>query len=194
MPTPAIKPSYEFVLYVNEKKSSYNKRPFYSNGGGRYILPSKNDKSLFAPDGVLQIANEPALPSYLIEIEDRINSSKRILDYKNNWDDNGGIPVNPTIFERATNFLRDYAESVFDVCNKALRTPDINAVGDGSVDLEWNFENAYFLINFKNTEEDIAFYYGEFKEDNKVIFDANGQINTNYVQGQFTTYLSNLSN
>jgi hypothetical protein len=195
MPTPAIKPLYENVLYVNEKKSLYIKTPFQSAGDRKYIAPLKNDKSLHSVEGVLQNTYQSILsPSHLIEIEERINSSRQILDYKYNWDDNGAIPVNPLIFDRATNFLRDYADSIFNICNKVLRTPDINPVNDGSVDLEWNFENSYFLINFKNTPEEIAFYYGEFKEDNAVIFDANGQINTNSVQGKFATYLSYLSN
>lgn len=194
MPTPALKPLYEHVLYVNEKKSPYTKTPFNIRGD-KYLSPIKEARSPHAVEDVLGKAQDLIiLPVHLKEIEETINSSKKILDYKYNWDDNGGVPVNPIIFERATTFLRDYAESIFNVLSKTLRTPDINPVNDGSIDLEWNFENSYFLINFKNTPDEIAFYYGEFKENDKIIFDANGQINTRYVQDQFATHLSHLSN
>jgi hypothetical protein len=160
---------------------------------GSDITRSIRENSIFKENEITIEECSTDVPKYLIDIKNTIESSKEILDLKYNWDDNGAIPINPVIFERVKHFLESYAERIYEVCGKILKMPDIVPVKDGSIDLEWNLENSNFLINFKNTTEEIAFYYGEYKDDDEVVFDTNGQISTGAIKDKFASYLSDLS-
>ena len=155
------------------------------------ITENKEQEAIYSEKKIQQNIN--TCPPNLIKIRERIETERKILTYKENWDDNGALPIPGFIFNRATTFLENYSNRIFDVCGKVLIEPDIMPVPDGSIDLEWNLENSSFLINFKNTKEDIAFYYGEFKDNDNIAFDTNGQINTGTVNDKFASYLSYLS-
>jgi len=191
MPTPAVKPAYENVFQINVKKQDYTKRPFQSKED-KYITPATNERGFERTDPVEETVL-PSVPPHLRDIIKTIESSRDILSYKDDWDGNGALPINPVIFERVSSFLIGYADRIYDVCKKHLLLPEIVPVNDGSIDIEWNLHNSNFLINFKNTPEEIAFYYGEFKDGNEVTFDTNGQINTSTVKDKFASYLSDLS-
>jgi hypothetical protein len=161
-------------------------------GDNQPIVESRKEKG-FLPKEKIIIEEVQSHHFCLNKIKKRVEESRRMLLLEDNWDDDGAIAINPEIFNRATRFLEDYALRIFDVSDKILIAPDIMPVSDGSVDLEWSLENSSFLINFKNTVEDIAFYYGEFKDNDNITFDTNGQINTTAVNDKFASYLSYLS-
>ena len=181
--SPAIKPQYDYIS------------PFKKAREISYVIENNKEKysyqELISSTPVDEFIEE--IPFHLFEIRERIQNSKHILNYQFNWDDDGALPVNPLIFDRVTRFLETYADRIYHLYNVMLITPEIVPVNDGSIDLEWTLENSSFLINFKNTNEEIAFYYGEFKDDDNVIFDTNGQINTSTVKDKFASYLSDLS-
>ncbi|XHR95225.1 hypothetical protein ACFJIV_00475 [Mucilaginibacter sp. UC70_90] len=126
-------------------------------------------------------------------IKERIEESKKILLLDANWDDCGALAVNEVAYRNAINFLEKYSERILDVFFKDLIPPAIVAVKDGSVDLEWNLENSYLLINFKNDDPDNALYYLAFKKENDIIYDANGQIKIEHVNDKFASNLVDLS-
>lgn len=165
--------------------------PSYSDSNKR--LQYSISKVEFEKESRITREDTTPIPIYMIGIKKKIEHSRRILLYKDNWDDNGALQINPLIFERAVSFLERYAERIYDVCKKILIPPDIVPVNDGSVDLEWNLGGSMFLINFKNIEEPLAFYYGEFKDNENIIFDTNGQIVSTAVNDKFASYLSYLS-
>jgi hypothetical protein len=183
MPTPVIKASYENVA----------SKPSYFNNNDRIKYRVCKSEPLVPREKITEGHGTAFIPDYLAELKERIERSKKILSYKYNWDDNGALTINPQVFQRAVTFLESYSERIYDVCKKVLIPPDIAPVNDGSVDLEWNFDTSSFLINFKNSKEPIAFYYGEFKDNDNVIFDTNGQINPTAVNDKFASYLSYLS-
>jgi hypothetical protein len=187
MPTaqalPPAKSQYDFVS------------PFKTAFGTSYSHVESKEKISYKSRSFQYEANNfiEEIPIHLTEVKQKIKDSRYILNYEYNWDDNGALPINPIIFDRAARFLESYTERIYDVCDKILISPEIVPVGDGSIDLEWTLENSSFLINFKNTKEEIAFYYGEFKDKDNVIFDTNGQVNTSTVKDKFASYLSDLS-
>jgi len=176
-----VKPQYEHISILKKvQDTSYVK-----------VKDSFSYKPSVIEINVKNVIEE--IPFHLFDIKKKISEARKILDYGYNWDDNGALPINPLIFNRASRFLETYADRIYDVCNKVLITPEIAPVSDGSIDLEWTLVNSSFLINFKNTYEEIAFYYGEFKDNDNVMFDTNGQINTSAVKDKFASYLADLS-
>jgi len=134
-----------------------------------------------------------ALLEELSHIEKAVENAKYILRLSDNWDDDGALKIPELIFNRAVDFLYLYSKRAFDVFNFVIRAPIIQPVKDGSIDLEWDTEKAFLLINFKNSQTPTAFYYGEFTTENNQKFDFNGEIPTDTVQDTFVSWLKNLS-
>jgi hypothetical protein len=160
---------------------------YFKHEGARVHLDDKYDIIFDSPVN-LAAANRP-----LDKIYAEIKYSKSLLDLKSNWDDNDAIPINPIILNRATSFLENYAKRILDLYRKTLITPSIMPVSDGSIDLEWTTKSSSFLINFKNSNEEVAFYYGEYRDNETILFDTNGQVSTQTINDKFASYLADLS-
>lgn len=88
-------------------------------------------------------------------IQDQYHSLRSLGE---NWDGSGALAPAPANVDNACHFLLDafqtlQKEKVF------LTTPEMNACPDGSVDVVWRTQNAFMLINFRNPDEQIAYYY-----------------------------------
>lgn len=105
----------------------------------------------------------------LTSIYKAIQSSKSILDLKDDWDEDGALPCKPLIYTRAIEFLVRYANEVLVSHNFSIDYPEINLVKDGSIDLEWRDENYILLINILNTEKLDIHYYGEDLKSKTII-------------------------
>ena len=113
----------------------------------------------------------------LEKIDEAIRDSEFIKTLDFGWDDEGAIPVPQEIYERAIRFLRLYATHIQYTYGVALSKPSISPLSDGSIDIYWKTPNASLLICIKNQKEEVAYYYGQITEGDK-LGDANGEIPT----------------
>lgn len=188
MPLEAIKQEHIDYKPIERYEKNGRLKDMYS-----YHKPVTDNKATKPVVSIKDIKKPSFITENLLEINKHIKVSEKILMLKYNWDDDGAKPVNQLVYYRAIKFLESYSNFIYSELGKILIAPDIAPVNDGSIDLEWTLKNSSFLINFKNSKEEVAFYYGEFKENENIVFDTNGQINTETIQNKFAFYLSYLS-
>ena len=120
----------------------------------RYGLVQRNPKVLFR-------ANTSPIDS-LIKKAQVINN----LPY--NWDEEGGLAIDPETLNNATDFLKKHVEFILNQYGVEIQLPEINPCKDGSIDLEWHTQLAKLLINIRKDNDGsyTAYYYGD-KHKNK---------------------------
>jgi len=185
-PTQAINNIYENIRYFDAYKSG-DYMPL------RYNISSNGDYDLKDIEKIENLSYQAI--EHTSSIDSAIEESKYILGLKYNWDDEGALAISQKAYEKAISFLKMYAESIADVCECEceLIAPSINPVKNGSVDLEWNLETSYMLINFTDSKDDFVYYYLAFKEGDTITFDANGQVNATKISDKFSSHLVSLS-
>lgn len=139
----------------------------------------------------IEITVKNHLVAELDDINLAIKESSYLYSLEEGWDGAKAKKIPTFLLERAFNFLRNYAEYLFDLYNFKLIAPNISPLSDGSIDLEWRTPSCILLINFKNTQDDIAYYYGELIEE-KEKFNVNGEISTRSPLSTFALWLKNL--
>lgn len=100
---------------------------------------------------------------YIVKsLEEQIKKSEYILKLEEDWEDEGGLVINPVAYKRAIDFLLLLQKEIGN-----FEVPDISPVRDGSVDLSFgsgrplkNFPR--LLINFSENRMD---YYGDVTDD-----------------------------
>lgn len=108
------------------------------------------------------------LPPILKHIAQQIEEAKEILNYTDNWDDEGAIATDFKTFEQAASFVVDYAKYVYAQFKTVLCAPNIDILRDGSVSVHWETEKStQLLIIFKKDNDELAFYYAE-QSDRKI--------------------------
>ena len=108
------------------------------------------------------------LPPILKHIAQQIEEAKEILNYTDNWDDEGAEATDSSTYEQATRFIVDYAEYVYTRFNTILCAPYIDILRDGSVSVHWETgKNTQLLIIFKKVNDELSFYYAE-QSDRKI--------------------------
>ncbi len=109
------------------------------------------------------------LNSKLRHLYDVILDSRKILDLKEDWDQDGAIAVNKEIYFRAIETLIAYSNNVLNVHNIAINAPHISVAADGSIDLDWKTPTSELLLTILNTEDFSLHYYGDDGNNNTVI-------------------------
>lgn len=124
----------------------------------------ENDLTVHVNDKIFQ------LPSRLKHIAQQIEEAKELLNYADDWDDEGAVAMDGPAFEKAACFVIDYATYIFKHFATVLSVPYIDILRDGSASVHWeNKENNQFLIVFKKEADDLAYYYAE-QSDRKIPF------------------------
>lgn len=115
---------------------------------------------------ILEIGDENiSLPFQLNEIAEEIESSEFILDLKDDWDNQGGLPVKREVYFASIKFLIQYSRFLFEK-GVVIDAPEIDPCTDGSVDLSWRTANARLLINFRKTDKGLlAYFYGDLYQN-----------------------------
>ncbi len=194
-----------YAVTINSSKfSSYEDDSFDEVIRERLFMPCKKidkmDEVLISGSVLLskRASTKPIMlevsrntfPLALANIEEAIEDAKSILTIEDECEGNVSVP--PYILEKAAYFLRSYASHLYNIYGCILSAPNISALKNGSIDLEWNVDDASLLINVKNSREEIAFYYGEFIHNGKK-FDVNGQVPTDSTISTFADWLKSLS-
>lgn len=94
-----------------------------------------------------------------------ISDSKYILDFEEDWDDEGANATNLDTYNRAINFVRDYSIQIFMSAEPRIKisAPSIEILRDGSVAVNWETKKASFLIVFDISNDKISYCYGKNK-------------------------------
>jgi len=100
-------------------------------------------------------------PSELISIADQLTEATEILNYQDDWDENGADATDQKTFLSAARFLEVYSNFIFKNYAKVLAIPYVDITRDGSISIDWETENGKFLIIFNKQPTNRDFYYGE---------------------------------
>ena len=100
-------------------------------------------------------------PTEIKFLREAINKSRRILELKDNWDDEGSIGYSESTWRRAESFLMKNAMSLWRSHQKCFGPPKISGGPEGSIDLHWKTDNRELLINVPASSEDPIGYYGD---------------------------------
>jgi hypothetical protein len=97
-------------------------------------------------------------------IKELIQSSKWILDLKDDWDNEGSEGYSVETWERAIELLLRMSDLLEEESfRNPIPMPKINPANKGSIDLFWDLDDCSMLINIPS-KEGFATYYGEHKE------------------------------
>lgn len=152
------------------------KYPFqfsYSRQENRVIpaLSSYSFRSMKSLNCTVEVnGNKYDIPVRLKHIAQQIEDAKVILEYKDDWDDEGAMATDINTFEKAVNFVVQYSVFVFNNYTTILKEPYIDILRDGSISVHWDAaKNTQLLIVFKKDKDELAYFYAE-QGDRKIPF------------------------
>ncbi len=122
-------------------------------------------------------------------LQEAIAEALEVNFFVDDWDNEGSPAVNRAIWNRATNFLLDYAASIENLFQVVITAPEIGPCPDGSIDLSWRSPSARMLINIRNSEEGKAYFYGDLYNDKNSI---KGNVGTEKVETYLVAWMCNL--
>ncbi len=101
----------------------------------------------------------------LKDIADSIHDAAQILDFNEDWDDNGANSTNFQTFLKATNFLISYSTELLRF--GVIETPFIDLMRDGSISILWDTPKASLLVIFQKNDSELSHFYGEEKKEKR---------------------------
>jgi hypothetical protein len=112
------------------------------------------------------------LPTAFPFLVNLLNRSKKILDLKENWDDNGSEIILESTLASACSFLLEYAEAINKKYGYTIDEPKIYPNAYGSIDIYWDMDSYEFLVNIEKGGISATYY-----ADNKQIQKTEGVFN-----------------
>lgn len=102
------------------------------------------------------------VPLCLKYIAKQIEEAKVILDYEDDWDDEGAVATDVNTFTKAIDFVVQYSVFIYNSYKAILKEPYIDILRDGTISVHWEAsKNNQMLIIFKKDEGEIAYYYAQ---------------------------------
>jgi len=177
METLLCEPAVSYQKTSGEAEGYFWSTDIYSPYSNAYIVKKEIKKQRNISfisresDVIVQVNGKTfRLPPRLKNIAQHIEEAKEILNYTNDWDDEGAVATDGPTFENAASFVIDYVDYVYKHFATVLSVPYIDIMRDGSVSVHWeNGENTQLLIIFKKDVDDLAYYYAE-QSDRKIPF------------------------
>jgi hypothetical protein len=93
-------------------------------------------------------------------IAEAIESSRNILNLKDDWDEEGSPGYKESTWNRATEFVKDTSLSFRRRAEFWVDPPRILPGPKGSIDIHWRTSKRELLINIPENDEEPADYYG----------------------------------
>jgi hypothetical protein len=90
-----------------------------------------------------------------------IDSSRQILELKDDWDEHGGEPYLEETWARAKNFLLQQAKLARENLRREMAPPAILPGPGGSIDLHWKTNRFELLVNIPREATQPATFYGD---------------------------------
>lgn len=113
-------------------------------------------------------------PGYRIPKEEQqkltaaITASQDMLSWPDDWDGEGSPRYAEATWQRATTFLRESAESLWDDFGVAIEIPRVLPGPDGSIDLHWRTGAHELLVNFPADPAAPVAFYGDDSAGNVI--------------------------
>jgi hypothetical protein len=104
----------------------------------------------------------------LAHVFDAIVSSQRILNLKDNWDDEGSKAYNESTWRRATEFVREHTLWVWEHHEVVVDAPRITPGPEGSIDIHWEDANRELLVNIPADPTGRVTFYGDDKGETRI--------------------------
>ena len=148
------------------------------SGGYIEVLPPLNRSNYFTISKFIEIDSETkiSIAEELFEIADEIIKSKSLLDLKEDWDDEGALPIRFDTWKRAVLTLIECSSTVLSYEDIAIATPQINPGPESSIDIVWRTNNYRMMINFPEIESNNATFYGDNYTNSTIV---KGELPTN---------------
>ena len=108
-------------------------------------------------DSTQQLSPDAAIKHILEAIE----QSQYILDFEDDWDEEGRPPYEKATWDRATTFLHKHARHLWEAYHRRLDAPKILPGPSGSIDLHWTTARQELLINIPDMLHEPANFYGD---------------------------------
>lgn len=103
---------------------------------------------------------EPSVPRISVRIADAVESSRRILELPENWDEEGSPAYAYQTWERAAQFVVQTAIAQRKKSGVWVDPPKITPGPDGSIDVRWKVPYRSALINFPAAETEPIQFFG----------------------------------
>ncbi|MEM5563891.1 hypothetical protein WNY78_02185 [Psychroserpens sp. AS72] len=154
-----------FQSYTLPKKAIRKVSSNVASAGKVYKLTLDDiaEKALWInPNYDITLGNETLeLKRNLSNIYEAIVNSQDILELYDDWDDEGAIGHNQSVYNRAIKILINYSNTLLNDYKTVITEPEISLGKDGSIDLEWRDSQHILLLNITNSQELTTHYYGE---------------------------------
>ncbi|TAK55851.1 MAG: hypothetical protein EPO24_11715 [Bacteroidetes bacterium] len=106
-----------------------------------------------------------SFPPALTPLAEEIEHSKYILEFEDNWDDEGAIKYESATWVRAVVYISNAAKKMLDRTGKVISKPTISHGPQGSIDIHWSTDKYYLLINIPMQENVPANFYGSDRKN-----------------------------
>jgi hypothetical protein len=140
------------MIYQRYARPDFTKRSLESSREPRRLQPPRQTTSPFQATPV-----SGRISSRIAEV---IESSRKILDLKDDWDEEGSPGYKESTWNRATQFVRDTSLSFRRGAGFWVDPPRITPGPKGSIDIHWRTSKRELLINIPESDEEPAAYYG----------------------------------
>lgn len=108
------------------------------------------------------------LPVELFPIDTAIERSRCILDLLDDWDDEGAPAISKATWDRAIDWLRGNALSLWTDHHIITVAPVMSAGPDGSVDVHWKDDRRQLLVNVPADASQRMEFFGDDRGDTVV--------------------------
>src|SRR5437868_4056239 len=100
------------------------------------------------------------VPPNFQAIVDAIRESRDMLEWEDNWDDEGSPGYNESTWDRANNFVTLNAVRLWREKGVSIMAPTLFPGPDGSIDIRWRTNNRELYVNIPADATESATYYG----------------------------------
>ena len=133
-------------------------RPDFARGSLENARESRRLQPLRQTAFTLQAI--PVSDSISVRIAEVLESSREILELKDDWDEEGSPGYKESTWNRAAQFIKDTSLSFHRDAGFWVDPPRVLPGPEGSIDIHWRTSKRELLINIPENDEEPADYYG----------------------------------
>lgn len=100
------------------------------------------------------------MPANFGDIVAAIRASRDMLEWEDNWDDEGSPGYDESTWNRASNFITQNATRLWREKGVSIMAPTIFPGPQGSLDIRWRTNNRELYVNIPADVTESATYYG----------------------------------